>query len=74
MPDDPEIDTPHPREPTPPESKSDHGPSAVVMLVVAVVVVVGGYFLSIKLKEMGRMQDCVMSGRTNCAPVTTPGR
>jgi hypothetical protein len=44
------------------------------MLVVAILVVVGGYFLSVKLKEMGRMQDCVMSGRSNCAPITAPGR
>lgn len=42
------------------------------MLVVAVVVVVGGYFLAVKLKDMARMQDCVMSGRTNCAPIAAP--
>jgi hypothetical protein len=29
-----------------------------------------GYFLAIKLRDMGRIQDCVMSGRTNCAPVS----
>jgi hypothetical protein len=34
-----------------------------------VVLVVGGYALATKLREMGRIQDCVMSGRTNCAPI-----
>jgi hypothetical protein len=68
------TDEPDSEKPGPGDEKTDGGPSAIVMLAVAVVVVVGGYFLSLKLKEMGRMQDCVMSGRTNCAPVTTPGR
>lgn len=42
------------------------------MLVVVILVVAGGYVLSSKLADMGRLQDCVMSGRTNCAPVATP--
>lgn len=44
------------------------------MLVAAVVLVVGGYFLAVKLKEMAQIQDCAMSGRTNCAPIAAPGR
>jgi hypothetical protein len=43
------------------------------MFVVAALVVVGGYFLAVKLKEMAQLQDCVMSGRTNCAPIAAPG-
>ena len=74
MSDEPENKTPHPQQPAPPEDRADHGPSAPVMLVVAIIVVVGGYFLSVKLKEMGQLQDCVMSGRSNCAPLTAPGR
>jgi hypothetical protein len=53
----------------PRHGERDHGPSPVVMLAVVVALVVGGYFLAVKLKEMGRIQDCAMSGRTNCAPV-----
>lgn len=71
MPPDPDDETP---QTPPPEGKAEHGPSALVMLAVTVLLVVGGYFLSVKLKEMARMQDCVMSGRTNCAPITAPGR
>lgn len=51
------------------EPPQDQGPSALVLLVVTVLLVVGGYFLSMKLRDMGRLQDCVMSGRTNCAPI-----
>lgn len=58
---------------TPPHA-DDRGPSSLVMLVTAVVLVVGGYFLAIKLKEMVQMQDCVMSGRTNCAVIAAPSR
>ena len=42
------------------------------MLIVAVILTVGGYFLSVKLRDLGRMQDCLMQGRTNCAPLSVP--
>lgn len=54
------------------EGRSE-GPSALVMLVVAVLLVGGGYLLSMKLADMSRLQDCVMSGRTNCAPIQAGG-
>ncbi len=47
-----------------------HGPSPLTVLVAVVLMVGLGYFLAVKLREMGRLQDCVMSGRTNCAPVS----
>ncbi len=51
-------------------SEGRHGPSPVTMLVAVVLMVGLGYFLAVKLRDMGRIQDCVMSGRTNCAPVS----
>ena len=51
-------------------SEGRHGPSPVTLLVAIVLMVGLGYFLTVKLREMGRIQDCVMSGRTNCAPVS----
>jgi len=51
-------------------SEGRHGPSPVTFLVAVVLMVGLGYFLAVKLREMGRIQDCVMSGRTNCAPVS----
>ena len=50
----------------------DSGPSPVILLVVGLAVVVGGYLLAGKLREMSRLEDCLMSGRTNCAPIDTP--
>ena len=61
------TETPDPTRPPAPDPNP--GPSPLTLLVAAVLVVVGGYFLSMKLREMGRIQDCAMSGRTNCAPI-----
>jgi hypothetical protein len=42
---------------------------ALVAIVVIVAVLAGGWWLSRALHETGRIQDCVMAGRTNCAPI-----
>jgi hypothetical protein len=42
---------------------------ALIALIVIVVLLAGGLWLSRTLHETGRIQDCVMAGRTNCAPV-----
>ena len=51
----------------------DHPPPsrtpALVGLLVAGLIVVGGWLLANKLRELGRLQDCAMQGRTNCAPL-----
>jgi hypothetical protein len=48
---------------------------ALIGLLVIVLLVIGGLMLAHILRDVGRLQDCVMSGRTNCAPVetSTPG-
>jgi len=46
------------------------GRGTIVALIVLVILVVGGVFLSGALRSSNRVQDCVMAGRTNCAPVT----
>ncbi len=45
------------------------GPSAATLIVIAAIFIFGGYFLMVKLRDAGRLQDCVMSGRSNCAPI-----
>ncbi len=45
---------------------------AVVGLIVVAVLVVAAYYLVMSLRDSGRMQDCLASGRTNCAPIDTP--
>jgi hypothetical protein len=53
----------------PPDPAPSSGPSARSLLIAAILMVAVGYFLTVKLREMSRMQDCLMSGRTNCAPI-----
>jgi hypothetical protein len=45
---------------------------AVVGLVVTLLLVLGGVLLVHVLSRTARLQDCVMSGRTNCAPIASP--
>ena len=44
----------------------------VIGLVIAAVLVGLGWLLVQKLGSAARMQDCLMSGRTNCAPIDVP--
>jgi hypothetical protein len=43
--------------------------AALVGLLIALLLVLGGLFLIRELGRAGRLQDCVMSGRTDCAPI-----
>jgi hypothetical protein len=43
----------------------------VAVLVLAAVLVFLGWLL---VHELGKMQDCLMSGRTNCNPIPVPPR
>ena len=56
-----------PPEPEHDAPSSNRGP--VAALVVVLVLVVVGWVLTQALHKGGAMQDCVASGRTNCAPI-----
>jgi hypothetical protein len=43
--------------------------AALVGLIVTLLLVTGGVVLVHILGRAARLQDCVMSGRTNCAPI-----
>ncbi len=43
--------------------------AAVVGLIVTLLLVTGGVVLVHILGRAAKLQDCVMSGRTNCAPI-----
>jgi hypothetical protein len=45
--------------------------AALVGLAICLALVLGGLFLVYALKKSAALQDCVMQGRTNCAPVDT---
>jgi hypothetical protein len=49
------------------EPQSARGPIAA--LVVLVMLVLGGLWLTHRIGMMSSLQDCVSSGRTNCAPI-----
>jgi len=48
----------------------------VVGLILVLMLVLGGLLLEHILSDSSRLQDCVMQGRTNCAPIdsTSTGR
>ncbi len=48
-----------------------HGPFGWVSLLIRAVVVLGSWFVIRELQADSKMQDCVWSGRKNCAPVDT---
>jgi len=40
-------------------------------LVMLILLVGGGLFLMFELRDASNLQDCVQSGRKNCAPIDT---
>jgi len=48
--------------------------AALIGLAVILALVVGGYFLVTALQRNAALEDCLMSGRRNCAPIETPAR
>jgi hypothetical protein len=55
----------HPGGPRPPDPRRP----AAIGLIVIVLLVIGGLFLIHVLRDTSKIQDCVMQGRTNCAPI-----
>jgi hypothetical protein len=62
-------------EQEPKTNQDTYSPRAVLLaLAVILVLVLGGLFLFYALRDVSQRQDCMMQGRSNCAPVeaTTP--
>ncbi len=53
-------------------SNSNRG--SIAALIIVAVLVAGGLWLMEHIRADARIQDCVMSGRTNCAPIAAPTR
>jgi hypothetical protein len=51
---------------------SGRRPFGWVALVALVLVVACGWFVMRTMQADAKLQDCVMSGRKNCAPVAQP--
>jgi hypothetical protein len=58
-------------QPTGPHD-TDSRRGALIGLLVIVVLIVGGLLLVHVLRHMSQLQDCALSGRTNCAPIESP--
>jgi hypothetical protein len=54
------------------DDSSRRGPLIAMGVVVLLVVV--GWLITQALHNSTRLEDCLMSGRTNCAPVQTQGQ
>ncbi len=54
------------------DNQSRRGPLIAMGAVVLLIVI--GWFLTQALRNSTRLEDCLMSGRTNCAPVQTQGQ
>lgn len=50
--------------PRPPSGNNRRG--AIAGLIIAIVILGVGWWLARSLTAQSRMQDCLMSGRTNC--------
>jgi hypothetical protein len=46
----------------------------LLTLLFAAMLISGGVWLTTKLVENRNLQDCFLSGRRNCAPITLPAR
>lgn len=44
----------------------------IAALLAVVLLVLGGLWLAQRLRADAAIQDCVMAGRTNCAPIAVP--
>jgi hypothetical protein len=47
---------------------------AIAGLAIAVILIAGGLWLAHALSAQSRLQDCLMSGRTNCNVIENPAR
>jgi hypothetical protein len=54
--------------------KGDNRNGAMAGLAIAVVLLVVGVWLAHALTAATRLQDCLLSGRTNCNTIETPAR
>jgi len=59
-------------DPNNPDDGGGNRRGAVIGLVITALLVLAGYYLMNVLREQGKTEDCLMSGRSNCAPLDIP--
>jgi hypothetical protein len=68
------MSEPRDDRPIQPDPEPDSRRGAVIGLAIILALVVAGYFLMTALHEKAALEDCLMSGRKNCAPIEVPAR
>jgi len=48
--------------------------AALIGLIIILALAIAGVVLVRELREKSRLEDCLMAGRTNCAPIEAPSR
>jgi hypothetical protein len=56
------------------DSENGNQRRSLIALAVVVLLFAIGWLLARELYADSRLEDCLMSGRTNCAPVAAPTR
>lgn len=56
----------------PDQEGSRRGPLIALLIVVLLFII--GWALARELYANGKLEDCLMSGRTNCEPLQSPQR
>jgi flagellar biogenesis protein FliO len=46
--------------------------AALIGLIIILALAIAGVWLVRELRNKARLEDCLMSGRTNCAPIEEP--
>jgi hypothetical protein len=58
-----------------PDDDPGPNPRRALVGLIAIVALIGAVlFIMHRLNQAAQIQDCVASGRTNCAPIETPPR
>jgi hypothetical protein len=55
------------------DDDDDHATRSLAALVVVLFLALVALYIVVRLREQGEIEDCLMQGRTNCAPVITSG-
>jgi hypothetical protein len=58
----------------PKPKRGDNRNGTMAGLAIAIVLLVVGVWLAHELTAASRLQDCLMSGRTNCNTIQTPAQ
>ena len=56
------------------DGQSGNQRRSLIALGIVVLLFVVGWILAHELYANEKMEDCVLSGRTNCAPIEIPNR